>query len=368
MLTVPNWEQTLRGWRNFHWPWYRTWCPEQAHWHLPDGVRLAPRRGAPHVLSRALCRCRFFPCPQVPERERLSYVRVQLAVWAPFESADHALVMAPEGILVMAWDAREFADRCEAAGLSAREARIIPETLLGQPRQEGVSCQPCEIGMEGRVWRHGRVVGSRWWPQPPGPDEWLNFQRSVGLPAPLQHPDLPTGNAPTRLGPPWAEARRLSHLLERPRLLLHAALALGLWCLILPTAWMTVQWLGVQQSVRELAGQAQHTEREARPLLRARDDALADLTSLEYLLAQVRHPAPLTLLAHLSRQLPDDGSRVLELEWERNRLRLVLEPAADTPRTTYVKALEKGGWLQNVREVSQDRGQGGFALVAEVAG
>jgi hypothetical protein len=107
---------------------------------------------------------------------------------------------------------------------------------------------------------------------------------------------------------------------------------------------------------------------QAQPVLTARSQSLAAMANLDTLVATVSHPDALTLLSHVATQLPGNGSRIRKLELDGRRLRLVLAVPAGTPRIAYVRALEGGGWLQDVREDTQDATPGTVALSAEIRG
>lgn len=335
-------------------------------------MRLAATRAVAEVVGRGLCRFRYLPFGTLPKADRLGYLQVQITAWAPFAHADYVVVSDAVGAAVLAWDAARLAEQRAAAGLNpASRLLVAPESLLHEPLQaEGATLRRCSEGCEGQVWRAGRLVASRWWPQTPEPAAWLNFQRGAGLESSRQAtepPNLP--ETPVWAPRPWAPAQRLSELLERDRLYLHGALALALLLMLLPTLWLVRSGWAAQTQAAALMAQRHTLEAAARPGLEARAAALDALSQLETLLAQVDRVAPVSLLAHLSRCLPADGSRLLELDWEGRRLRLVLEPAPGTPRTVYVRAFESGGRLRDIRELAQDQiGEAqGLVLAAELA-
>lgn len=330
-------------------------------------MRAGEGRGQVQRIARALCRCRWVPYPNVPEAQRRGYVRVQLLAWAPFADSAYALVAGRDGVLAYAWDQQAFEQRALAAGLPARPATVLPETLLLPAPADGVALQRCSEGVEGQVWRAGQLVASRWWPQPPDVAAWLNFQRSAGVDAAGQRSELPDLPAePAWLEAPWAPVLTLSAMLERDRLRLHALAAAVLTLLLLPTLWLGRQGYGVAQQVAALEAERDQLATRAQPLLSARSEALAALAALDALAATVAHPDALQLLQHLAERLPADGSRIRNLEWEGQRLRLVLGVPPATPRIAYVQALEAGGRLHNVREDTQETTAGTVALTAEI--
>lgn len=332
---------------------------------------MARRLGAAQVLARSLCRFRYIPFHDLPKRDRLGYLQVQLQTWEPFPESEYALVMKEDGAVVLAWDQTAYRERCETAGLPTHSHRLIPETLLHPALQEGVELRRCAEGLEGLVWRDGVLVASRWWAQVPNQESWLNFQRGAGVLPGAQIDAPPTIAESLEWAPTlWAEPQRLSDILGQDRLQEQMVLAFTLLLLALPTLWLLKNWLLLDRQVTTLTKEQQHLEEVAQPVIQARVEALDALTSLEAIVKRVDHPTPVVLLSHLSRQLPRDGNTLRELEWKGARVRLILLPPPSKSRIAYVKALEDGGWLHNVREVAPD-GEGGgegVVLVADLVG
>ncbi len=345
--------------------------PASSHRHLTDGVRLASRMGAAQVLSRALCRFRYLPFHDLPKKDRLGYLQVQLLTWAPFPEPEFALVMGEQGAVVLAWDQAAFNERCATAGIPANPGRLIPETLLHPALHKGVTLRRCLEGVEGLVWREGVLVASRWWPQMPAADGWLNFQRGAGVLPEDQEIEPPTlDEAVLWSGTPWAEPRRLSELLGRDRFYEHVVIAFATLALMLPSLWLVKGWLATDGRVTALTREMARLEEAAQPVMQARTEAMDALVSLEAMARVVDHPNPVILLAHLSRQLPKDGTVLREFSWEKEQVRLVILPPPAKSRIVYVEALESGGWLNHVREVAPDSetAEQGVVLVADLTG
>jgi Tfp pilus assembly protein PilN len=334
-------------------------------------VRAGEGRGNSQCLARALCRYRWVPYDAVPAAERRAFVRLQLLAWSPFEDNGYAVVRGRDGAMAFAWDQHAFEQRAQAAGLPTQPVRTLPETMLLPAHDDGLVLQACSAGVEGQVWRGRQLVCSRWWPDAPDTAAWLNFQRSAGVPAAAQVPEPPAldpGCGPAWLDEPWAPVITLNAMIERARLRVHAVAATLLAALLLPTLWLLHANWAVAQQVDALEAEKSQLTLKAQPVLTARSQSLAVLASLDTLLAAVSHPDALTLLSHVATLLPGDGSRIRKLEMDGRRLRLVLAVPAGTPRIGYVRALEGGGWLQDVREDTQDATPGTVALSAEIRG
>lgn len=320
----------------------------------------------PHarVIARALCHFLYVPYDGIPAKERRHRLQLQLQVWAPFDTPAFALVDTSAGCMVFAWDAAALAD---ATGRGvAGPGSILPETLLRPRHADGVVLQACIEGFEGQVWRAGQLLASRWWAQAPDAGAWLNFQRGAGVQVPAPLPALAAQPAPP-LPAPWAWPVTPQDLKEAQRLRWHAAVGSLALLLLLPTLWLGLNWWRTQAHLEALQAQSRQLEDELQPVLQLRSDALQGQTAIETLASLVSRPDALELLAHLSQRLPADGSVVRELDWEGQRLRLVLTVPTRTPRIAYVQALEEGGWLRGVREEAQEAEPGQMALVAELS-
>lgn len=340
------------------------------HVHLPDEFRVAPEPWSVQVVARALCRYRFVPFDGLAGADRLGHLSVQLRAWAPFADAEYAVALGESGAMVYAWDREAFLARSRLGGVPTLPGRVLPEGFLLPHHAEGVHLHHCIAGVEARVFRRGELVATRGWPSTPDTSAWQNFLRSNGVADAGQHAAQPTEDASANwLDAPWGNPALFRDLLDRPRVRLHQAVAIAALLLLLPTVWLSKSLVSAGSRIDDLAAERRALENTAGPLMGAREEALAGLASLEALHAAVDRPNPVALLATLSRQLPDDGTLLRELEWDDRTLRLVLAPGPSASRTTLVKALEAGGWLTGVHELSAEQGPeaGSLVLVAELA-
>lgn len=363
---IPRFLQWLRPSRQ-----PRRQLPRHSPLHLPGGVRTGEGSGELQCVGRALCRFRWLPFDAVPAAQRRAFVRLQLEAWAPFESNGYAVVSGDEGAMAFAWDQAAFENRALGAGLPTQPAITWPETMLLAAHEDGVVLQACSAGVEGQVWRSRQLVASRWWPEAPDVTAWLNFQRSAGVPPGAQVPQVPSvdvSGSPQLLDEPWAPVMTLHAILERARLRQHALAAALIAALALPAlALLHANWMLARQ-IDALEAQKAQLTAEAQPVLVARGQALAAAADLDTLRAAVERPDALLLLSHIGNQLPSDGNRIRNLELDGRRLRLVLAVPAGTPRITYVRALEGGDWLQDVREDTLESTPGSVALSAQLRG
>ena len=105
---------------------------------------------------------------------------------------------------VWTWDtgageARSGKEKALRAGVGA-----LPETVAREGLDQGVRLVRCLEGVEGEVWSDGALVASRWWPEPPSPQEWSLFVRSARGTA-ASEPQVLTAGPPPVEEPRWLQ-------------------------------------------------------------------------------------------------------------------------------------------------------------------
>lgn len=223
-------------------------------------------------------------------------------------------------------------------------ATLVPESSLrpSPAAADAVRLLAMREGVEGQVWRGGRLLASRWWPSAPDAATWGRFLRAASLPAndavPPPIESLPLAEAP------WGRAeerlRWSATQLERAfwrSLGIVIGLVLG-WQLVATTAW-------------SIAGRWQDAElervrRESMPLIEAREDAEAAHARLAAYVDLTKTPVDHTLLADLKRGLPEDA-RLLSWYRDAGRLRVEVQSATGDPRV-FVQAFREHPLLAGI--------------------
>ena len=89
------------------------------------------------------------------------------------------------------------------AAIKGRQ-RWIPESVLRRPAiANGTYLVHCTDGVEGQVWKDGRLVASQWWPAAPPAENWHRFMRGAGVSI-EQSSKVPTPQNLPLLPHPWA--------------------------------------------------------------------------------------------------------------------------------------------------------------------
>ena len=102
---------------------------------------------------------------------------------APFPDPDFDAAWLPDGTAAIWYWSRAKVTEL-AAGEPGKRKRFVAEaTHLGKPRENDVELLHLAEGFETRAWKANRLLASRWWPEQPSAEQWLDFLRGAGMPA-----------------------------------------------------------------------------------------------------------------------------------------------------------------------------------------
>ena len=266
-----------------------------------------------YVIARELCLFAAIDASRVPERERPAFVALAVRRAAPFADPESGVAWTGDGIAsTWYWSRGRISELLSGRGQRARRETFVPEALhRGGQREDGAELLAMANGVEGRAWKAGRLVASRWWPQPPPFNDWQAFVRGAGL--------LPAQEVPAAVDAPlaakrWgtrpaARSQGLERLGEFDRWLPQAAFVIAL-------AVVGVLSLQVGNIVRSqyeswrVARDAEALDAPLQRILAARENADRDLAASRQLL-QLRGAQPISaLLAEAARVTPGDGWRM----------------------------------------------------------
>jgi len=299
------------------------------------------------VLSRPLYRFQRFDLTQVPTKNRAQALRLELAQWTPFASSDYYVGWHGQQALVWAWDADKVQQAIVARGQKPQRARILPESVLQIPIENGLCLSRCQEGYEGQLWREGQLERSRWWPQAPTSEEWLMFQRDAGIPPSEQQGQPPAARVSALNVRPWVNevGSGNDQEMQWERL----AIALSVLLLITPSFWYGFSFYKLQRSTAELHEQRAQLQSQAEPILRARRQALDYLARIDALRALAPYPGQLTLMAKIAQVLPRDKSSLKDWNFQAGQLKLTLGSSSDISTTFMIGALQQTGAFRDVK-------------------
>lgn len=298
------------------------------------------------VISRALYRFKKFDLSQVPPAERSRALQLELTQAAPFRNSAHYIGWQGGRALVWTWDEDRIGQAVRSGKLNANRLRILPETLLHSPVQEGLRLVRCIDGFEGQFWHQSLLEQSRWWAQLPSAEEWLMFQRDCSL-APEKQQTVPPAADSMALGrQPWLglSSLEVSAIEFKERL----ALACAAMLLLVPSLWYGVGLYKLEKRAQEHQATLERLREQAEPISMARGQALDYLARIRELESIRPHPEQLVVLSRLAESLPNDGSFVRLWDFQGGKLKIVLASTGDIAAAPLIDALQKSGVFLNV--------------------
>ena len=299
------------------------------------------------VLTRPLYRFQAFNLAQVPTKNRAQALHLELAQWTPFASSDYYVGWNGQQALVWGWDADAVHQSITAQGLKPQRARILPESVLQTPFENGLCLSRCCEGYEGQVWREGQLERSRWWRQLPTQDEWLMFQRDAGITPNEQQIQPPAPRVSSLNLQPWVNevGSADDHGMQLERLIM----ALCILLLLLPTFWYGFSLYKIKSINAQLQGQQVQLQREAEPIMQARRQALDYLARINSLRAIAPYLDQLTLMAKIAEVLPQDKSYLKDWDFQSGQLKFTITSAGDISTTFLVSVLQLAGPFRDVK-------------------
>ena len=287
-----------------------------------------------------------------PLADQWGALRAQSLAWQPFERGALSFALQGDSGLMMAWDASALEEQLTAQGLALDKIELIPEPALCKPPEaDGLRLLQLDDGFEGQFWQANFLKSSRWWPELPGTEEWLDFARASGAsPGGEGWDECPSPQVPELLDKPWLALRRPGQQLDQvqraERWLIGGA---GLALLFASMPLVREHWeLYTAERVQQerLAALKATTA----PIARLQDQARQSQIAAEQLVSDLRGIQPFDVFRYLSEHLPKEGVLLRELDLEGRKLRLVFELAPGVSRSSLVERMQAGAWFKTVAE------------------
>lgn len=299
------------------------------------------------VLTRPMYRFQVFDLAKVPAKNRFQALRLELSQWTPFASSDYYVGWHGQQALVWGWDADKVQQAIAAQGLKPQRARVLPESVLQTPIENGLCLSRCHEGHEGQLWREGQLERSRWWAQLPAPDEWLMFQRDAGIPPNEQQTQPPAPRVSTLNVRPWVNESGSAggQEMQLERLII----ALGILILLLPTFWYGFGLYKMRGSTAQLHEQQAQLQREAGPIMQARSQALDHLARINALRALAPYSEQLVLMAKIAEVLPKNNSYTKDWDFQSGQLKTTITSDSDISTTFLIGVLQQAGSFRDVK-------------------
>lgn len=225
----------------------------------------------------------------------------------------------------------------------------LPEPLCRQPLAQGCRIVEGLEGWDGEIWRHNKLIASRWWPKPPLKDDWIQFVRSSGIRSwPQDFGFSEAMKMPSTESPSWRHdlilggtdwQQRLGNVRPKAVATLIAAIAIGAISLE----------LGQIGSIRSELSEAQDTLKTrtaaAESWLSLRREALRTRSSIDSLRPPGESIAIVFALSDLSSELDKVGLTVTDISLTDNRMTISLaRPGLENPADMIATLEESASW------------------------
>lgn len=299
------------------------------------------------VLTRPMYRFQTFDLAQVPVKNRAQALRLELAQWTSFVSSDYYVGWHGQQALVWGWDADKVKQAIIAQGLKPQRARILPESVLHTPIENGLCLSRCREGFEGQFWRESQLERSRWWQQLPTSDEWLMFQRDAGITPNEQQAQIPSPRVSPLNLQPWVNEAGSAG--DQKMQLERLVIALGIFLLLLPTFWYGFSLYKMQRSAAQLHDQQVPLQRDTDPVMQARSQALDYVARINALRVLAPYPGQLTLMARIAQVLPQDKSYIKDWDFQSGQLKITISSTSDISTTFLIGVLQQAGIFRDVK-------------------
>ncbi len=273
------------------------------------------------VLSRSLCAFRSFRLPTTARSDLRNFAAIRAREWAPFADVGFHVHLGADAARVWAWDAARVGDAMAVAGLRADRVAVVPETAVQAQAADGLRLVACLEGCEAQAWSGGELKASRWWPEPPSSHQWVEFQRTAGMPVdPLVH--VPPVETPLWRRRPWTSSGEgLGSSIERRQRELATA---GGAILVALYGYFGASLTQHALALSAVEGRVSAAERQAAPVFRDRTQAAANQEFLTNFAALSPYPSQLALFARVAEKLPRNGVRIVAWSYQEGDLQFTL--------------------------------------------
>lgn len=268
------------------------------------------------IIPRKYLFYQYMDFAAVPRALRRNLVLQRIRQLSPFGEPAFVEVAEGDSIQVWFWDAARVARLHSQQDLPSLVA--VPEILLYAPCENGLRLQQCLDGWELQYWSGNTLRHSRWLSSLPSERDKADFVRVCGT----TEADVWQAVDAQLLPRSWNEKQFWSK-----DYLLSPAVAPKLVLLAL-VAWLCLElglWLGAAGKEAVLSHSVASKNSQLIDLVRQRDRALQQQEFNQSVLALLEAPSQLHLLAQVHSCLKDMNYTILDWQYQRDQLNLVLQ-------------------------------------------
>lgn len=151
------------------------------------------------VVGRELCLFTTIDASKAPKRQQKDFATLAVRRAAPFGDSEFDLAWSADGTAAV-WYWSRARVRALLGDESSQRIRFVAEAIFADgPHDDEAVLITLGNGLEGRIWRQGHLLASKWWAQTPTLVQWQDFLRSNGdghahaatLPPPVSAVALP---------------------------------------------------------------------------------------------------------------------------------------------------------------------------------
>jgi len=224
--------------------------------------------------------------------------------------------------------------------------RVLPESLVRSPMEEGKRLIECLKGFEGQLWHQNSLISSRWWPKLPTEMEWLGFLRASASEIEVDLSSRPVAEqiAFRHDIPIWETDReRLGQFFSPVKILIFSFFVLG--CMTMYTGGRYFHhWSDRNASAQKLEKFTDTTE----TILSHRSQALKNIKYVHKYNKHGHKGAMIIALGQVSEIVANENLLLSWIKYSNGELEIGLQGDLTTPIPEFVTALEAKPSLSNV--------------------
>lgn len=301
------------------------------------------------VVSRALCGFRVFSLPGTSRTDLKGFAAIKAREWAPYAEVGYHAHLTRDAARIWVWDAGRVREAMLTMGVKTGRVAALPEAALQARASDGLHLVTCLEGLEGQLWSHGELQASRWWPEMPSLEQWLEFRRASGLTVDALKGSPPAENPPWRRRP-WTNSGGGSGTgMERRA---PEAFVAGAGVLLAAYSYLSGSLAHDAMSMSAVEKRLRIAEQWSAPAIAERSQALANREFLDNFAQLDPYPSQFTLFARVAEKLPANGSRIIAWSYQNGDLQFTILSPATPDVLFYVKTYSS---VEGFTEVAADR-------------
>lgn len=263
------------------------------------------------MVARELCLFITVDASRAPKKQRRDFVALAARRAAPFPHVGFDVAWGSDGHASVWYWSRDRISHLLGAETARRINYVAEPLYVGEVDSDSAVLLGLDEGVEGRIWKHGRLVASRWWTSEPSEVDWRLFLRSAGMAC-----DGDTAVPPMTRGQiankSWGSSASTPATLRLPGLEEHLpklAISVGGIFIFLSLAQMGAA-VRARIDIWQARSASEELDTSLKRILSARERADADLDKINRLLSLRAGHSQTYLLAEAVDLMPDGPWRL----------------------------------------------------------